>query len=136
MKKLIFSMIIVMNIAGCIPEPSNTTTYSQAQGKVIVENKDYSMRIKDFEWKEADFKTRKISESSVYELADQFNTLEVKKGDKLKIEIEQNPSSIIVDQWKEDGTIVAVESKGNEISLPTETDIIFMKLSLNGIKEE
>ncbi|TQR16465.1 hypothetical protein [Psychrobacillus vulpis] len=120
MTKVIFLMLIVINIAGCIPGPSNATNYSQAQGNVIVGNKDYSMMINDFEWKEANFQARKINESGIYDFANEFDTLAVEKDDKLKIEIEQNPSSIIVDQWNEDGTIVAVEPISNEITLPSE----------------
>ncbi|KQL34398.1 hypothetical protein [Psychrobacillus sp. FJAT-21963] len=121
MKKNILLMLIVINIAGCngMPQPSTSTDYVQAQGKVIVEKKDYTMRIGDFEWKEGNFEARKISETNIYDLADRFNTVEVEKGDKIKIEIEQNPSSIIVEQWNEDGTIVAVELIGNEITLPS-----------------
>ncbi|QFF99000.1 hypothetical protein PB01_09235 [Psychrobacillus glaciei] len=122
MKKIIVLMFFVINIAGCngIPMPSNSTNYVQAQGNVIVKDQNYPMIIGDFEWKENDFETRKISESNIYDLADEFNTLEVEKNEKLKIEIEQNPSSIIVNQWNEDGTIVTFERKGNEIILPSE----------------
>ncbi|MFB5089455.1 hypothetical protein PGC35_20095 [Psychrobacillus sp. PGGUH221] len=77
------------------------------------------MRIGDFERKDGNFEARKISETNIYDLADRFNTVEDEKGDKIKIEIEQNPSSIIVEQWNEDGTIVAVELIGNEITLPS-----------------
>ena len=57
MKKNILLMLIVINIAGCngMPQPSTSTDYVQAQGKVIVEKKDYTMRIGDFEWKEGNF---------------------------------------------------------------------------------
>ena len=119
MKKIILLMLIVIFIAGCngIPQPS--TDYVQAQGKVIVGNQDYSMMIDEFVWKEKDFETRKLNDSNIYDLADEFNTLEVEKDDKLKIEVEQNPSSIIVNQWNEDGTSQTVELKENEITLPS-----------------
>ncbi|MFB5089456.1 hypothetical protein PGC35_20100 [Psychrobacillus sp. PGGUH221] len=41
MKINILLMLIVINIAGCngIPQPSSSTDYVQAQGKVIVEKK-------------------------------------------------------------------------------------------------
>lgn len=122
MKKIILLILIIITIAGCngIPMPSNSNDYVQAQGKVIVGNQDYSMLIGEFEWKEKDFEARNISESNIYDLADEFNTIEVDKNEKLKIEIEQNPTSIIVDQWNEDGTVDTVVSQGNEITLPSE----------------
>lgn len=43
--------------------------------------------------KEEDLEARKISETNIYDLAEQFNTLEVEKEKNLK-----NPSSIIVNQ--------------------------------------
>lgn len=115
-------MFIVIIIAGCngIFQPSSSTDYVQAQGKVIVGNQEYSMMIGEFEWKEKDFEARKISDSNLYDLAEDFHTLEAEKDDKLNIEIEQNPSSIIVNQWNEDGTSETVELKDNEITLPSE----------------
>lgn len=122
MKKIVFLMLIVIYITGCngIPQPSTSSVYVQPQGKVIAGNKHYTMMIGNFEWKEEDFEAKKISDSNIYDLADQFNTIEVEKENKLNIEIEQNPSSIMVNQWNEDGTIVATELIGNEITLPLE----------------
>ena len=113
---------MVIIIAGCdgILLPSTSNAYVQAQGKVIVENQDYSMLIDEFEWKEKDFETKKLTDSNIYDLADEFKTLEVKNMDKLNIEIEQNPSSMIVIQLNEDGTSETVELKENEIILPVE----------------
>ncbi len=119
MKRIIFLMLIVIIIAGC-NGISSFNTYKQAQGKVIVDNQNSTMMIGDFEWKEDDFEAKKISNSDINDLADEFNTLEVEKGDKLKIEIEQNPSSIIVNQWNEDGTSEGAELIDNEITLPSE----------------
>ncbi|WP_342601038.1 hypothetical protein MHB48_08520 [Psychrobacillus sp. FSL H8-0483] len=118
MKKF-FLLLIVIFIAGCNGIPQTSTDYVQAQGKVIVGNQDYSMMIDEFVWKEKDFETRKLNDSNIYDLADEFNTLEVEKDDKLKIEVEQNPSSIIVNQWNEDGTSQTVELNENEITLPS-----------------
>ncbi len=98
----------------------SSKTFKQAQGKVNVDDKVYTMRIGDFEWKEDDFEAKKISSTDINELADQFKTLEVEEGDKLKIEIEQNPTSIIVNQWNENGTREDVEFESNEITIPSE----------------
>lgn len=121
MRKIVFLMLMLI-LAGCngIPTTLTPTQYNQAQGKVIVGEQEYAMIIGEFEWKEKNFETRKLSHSNIYDLADQFETLEVAKGDTIKIEIEQNPSSIIINQEKEDGTQEEVEMKENEITLPTE----------------
>ncbi|MGE7624883.1 hypothetical protein ACQKMD_18100 [Viridibacillus sp. NPDC096237] len=120
MKKIFFLMLIVNIIAGCNGISSLNNTYNQAQGKVIVDNKSYTMMIGNYEWKEDDFEAKKISNSDINDLAGGFDTLEVKKGNKLKIEIEQNPSSIIVNQLNADGTSDAIELKDNEITLPSD----------------
>lgn len=117
--RAIFLIIISIIIAGCNGMPSSKT-FKQAQGKVNVDDKVYTMRIGDFEWKEDDFEAKKISSTDINELADQFKTLEVEEGDKLKIEIEQNPTSIIVNQWNENGTREDVEFESNEITIPSE----------------
>ena len=122
MKRIIILMLMVIIIAGCdgILLPSTSNAYVQPQGKVIVGNQGYSMMIDEFEWKEKDFEARKLNDSNIYDLADEFKTLEVKNDDKLNIEIEQNPSSIIVIQLNEDGNSETVELRENEIIPPLE----------------
>lgn len=114
--KIVYLMFFVIFIAGC----SSFNTFKQPQGKVIIDNKGYTMRIGDFEWNEGDFESRKISTSDKIDLAEKFETLDVKKGDRIKIEIEQSPSSIIVNQENEDGTTDVIEINDNEITLPSE----------------
>ncbi|WP_438298011.1 hypothetical protein [Sporosarcina sp. FA15] len=119
MKKTMLLMLTVIIIAGCNGISSNNT-YKQAEGKVIVGTHDYIMMIGEFEWLDTDVKFRKIGSSDINDLAVGFNTLQVEKGGKLKIEIEENPSSIILKQWNEDETSDVVELKDNEIILPSE----------------
>ncbi|MCM3636211.1 hypothetical protein M3152_00660 [Sporosarcina luteola] len=117
MKKILLSMLIVLTIVGCNGIPSSNT-FNQAQGKVIVDNQEYTMVIGEFEWLESDSEFRKISSSDINDLAEEFDTLQAEKNNKLIVEIEQNPTSIIVNQWNEDDTSTAVELKDNEITLP------------------
>ena len=112
-------MLIVIILAGCNGISSNNT-YKQAEGKVILDNQHYTMMIGEFEWVDTDVKLRKISSSDINDLAVEFNTLQVGKDGKLKIEIEENPSTIILNQWNEDETSDVVELKDNEIILPSE----------------
>ena len=121
MKNLFYLMFIVMIIAGCNGIPSSQSdSVGQPEGKVIVDHEGYPMMIGEFEWKDDDFEARKISPSDTYGLAEEFETLTVEKGDKIKIKIDQNPSSIIVYQENENGTIDNFEIQNNEITLPTE----------------
>jgi len=119
MKRTIFLMVIVCILVGCNGITSNNT-YKQAEGKVIVDNQDYTMMIGEFEWVDTDVEFRKIRSSDINDLAVGFNTLQVEKGGKLKIEIEENPSSIILNQWNEDERSEVVELIDNEIILPLE----------------
>lgn len=130
MKKIMLFVVIVICMSGCnrIPLPSSSSVYVQPQGKVIVGNKDYRMVIGEFEWKEVDFEARKVSDSDVCELADQFPTIEVVEENKLTLDIEQGPSSIMVNQWDEDGTIVETELLDNEIILPEDAGYYIFEL--------
>lgn len=119
MKKIVVLMLVV-GIAGCnVFTPSHT--YEQAQGKVTIDDKEYPMIIGDFEWVEENFEARKLNPTNINDLAEQFETVEVAQGQKLTIKIEQDPSSLIIDQWNGAGEMKAVEITDNEISVPTET---------------
>lgn len=107
---------MVIFVAGCNGGPSS----EQPLGKVIVDSRNYTMMIDEFQWIEDDFESRKISPSNKIDLAEKFETLDVKKGDKIKIKIDQKPSSIIINQENEDGTIDVVEINDYEITLPSE----------------
>lgn len=119
MKRILSLMLIVTILTGCNGIPARGT-FEQPEGKVTLDNDDYVMIIGDFGWKDSDFEANKISTSDKYELASEFNTLEGDKGDKLKLEIDQDPTSIIVNQWNTDSTSDATEVKDNEINLPSE----------------
>lgn len=116
MKKVIFLIFGTIILTGCI---NSTNTLSQPEGKVIVDGKSYMMMQRDYEWIEADVEIKTHSSASVSELADNFKTLEVRKGDTLKFEIDKNPSSITVNKLNEDTTNDIVELKENTITAPT-----------------
>lgn len=110
-------MVLIM-LAGC-SRLSSGNTFNQAQGKVTVDNKDFTMVIGDFEWKERNIEVRKVNSTDINELADEFKTLQVQKGDKIKIEIENNPFSLTLNQWDENNTSTVVELDDNKITLPS-----------------
>ena len=83
MKKIFFLVLMLVTVAGC-NLISSSDSFEQPQGKVIVDNKDYTMTIGSFKWKEDDFEARKISSSDIKSLANEFETLDVKEGEKLK----------------------------------------------------
>ncbi|MDN4492838.1 hypothetical protein [Ureibacillus aquaedulcis] len=127
MKKI---MILVLSV--CISGCSSFTraqTYEQAKGKVTIDGKAYSMIIGEFEWVDENSEARKLNPININDLADQFKTVEVGKGDKLTIDIEQNPSSVIVDQWNEEGELQAIELNGNEIPIPIKSGLYIYEVT-------
>jgi len=118
MNKIILSILIVAILTGCNGFP--TGTLSQPEGKVIVDGEQYKMIQGNYKWKEDDIEISTES-SDINELADLFKTLEIKKGNTLKFEIDKNPSSITVVKLNEDGTSDIVEIKDNEIIMPSES---------------
>lgn len=116
MKKIILPVLIGLILSGC-NELSNDTI-SQPEGKVIVNGEQYVMMSTNYEWKENKMEIKQQGSRNIVELADDFETLESKKGDTLKLKIDTNPSSIVVSKLNENGTIDLVEMKDNEIILP------------------
>ncbi|MCM3387137.1 hypothetical protein M3649_03195 [Ureibacillus chungkukjangi] len=118
MKKMMI-LILAIILSGCNKiTPANT--YEQPQGKVVMNDNEYPMLVSKFEWVEEDFEIRKLDSPDINELAEEFETIEVDKKDSMTIEIDQNPTSIIVDQWNEEGEFEAIEMNGNEIPIPAE----------------
>lgn len=118
MKKVLILLLTVFCISGC-NVISSFDTFKPAEGKVINDDKEYPMIIGDFEWIEEDFEVNKKSTLDKRGLADEFETLEMKKGGKLKIEIEDSPLLLKINQEIEDGSIQSVDIIENEITLPT-----------------
>lgn len=116
MKKIILLTVMAIILTGCNGLP--TSTFSQPEGKVIVNGEKYTMMPNDFEWKEDNIEIKDISSSDTYELADNFKTLEIEKSEILNFEIGKNPSSITITKLNEDGTIENVEMKDYEITIP------------------
>ncbi|MFJ8260822.1 lipoprotein [Rummeliibacillus sp. NPDC094406] len=125
MKRKILSFILITTfLTGC----NTHSIESQPEGKVVVDNKDYTMIGSDYSWKGNNIEINTKSSPDIYELADQFKTLEVKKGDTLKLEIERNPSSIKAIKLNEDGTSDYVEIKDNKITMPSDEGYYIYKL--------
>lgn len=74
MKNIILSVMVVMILAGC-SGLSSGKIFNQFQGKVTVDNKEFTMIISDFEWKERNIEVRQIDRTDINELADEFKTL-------------------------------------------------------------
>lgn len=117
MKRLIFIMFTAIGIAGCNILPSSDT-FEPLEGKVLVNNQEYTMMIGDFEWKETDFEVNKTSFEDTKGLAAQFKTLNANKGEHLKINFEEKPTTIDVIQESDDGTLESTEITENELTLP------------------
>ena len=126
MNKLILAILIVIILTGCNKSLNDPIT--QPEGKVIVNGEQYTMIQSNYEWKENKVEIRALSSPDINELAELFDTIEVKKGNTLKFEIDKNPSSITVAKLNEDGTTDLVEMKDNEITMPSESGYYIYQL--------
>jgi len=79
-------------------------------------------------WKEGNVEISTGS-SDINELVENFETLDIKKGDTLKFEIDKNPSSTTVIKLNEDGTSDTVEIKNNKIKMPSENGYYIYQLT-------
>ncbi|MEK3981436.1 lipoprotein [Psychrobacillus sp. FSL K6-2836] len=127
MKKIILIILITVIITGCNGFPNGTI--SQPEGKVIIGDEQYTMMPSNYEWKEDDIEISTKSIHDINELAELFETIEVGKGDILKFEIDQNPTSITVKKLNEDGTIDSVEIEDNKITLPSKEGYYIYELN-------
>ena len=117
MKKIVLSTLIIALLNGCNGLPNGTV--SQPEGKVIVDREQYTMMPYDFEWTEDNVEIKDLGSPNIKELADEFPTLEVEKEESLKFDIDQNPLSITVIKWNEDGLSDIVEMVDNQLTMPT-----------------
>jgi hypothetical protein len=117
--KNIIPLLIVILLVGCNSFTS-TGTFSNPVGYVICDDESYPMAIGNFEWEEDDFSASSIGNTDPVVLADQFETLEVSKGELLVVEVEMNPNFIQIKQIKENGTSEFVDLQNNEFTVPEE----------------
>ncbi|MEK9197053.1 MULTISPECIES: hypothetical protein [Bacillales] len=118
MKKILILILSVIYISGC-NVLSSFDTFEPVEGKIVSDNKEYTMIIGDFEWVEEDFEANKKSNLDKKGLADEFDTLELEKGTKLKIEIDGSPLSLKINEESEDGSVKSIDIRESEITLPT-----------------
>jgi plastocyanin len=118
LKKIILSIVMAIILTGC--NVLSPDIVKQPEGKVVLDNTSYTMMPGDYQWEEDNVAIKTKSYSDIHELADQFETLEVDKGDTLTFEIEKNPSSITIIRLNEDGTDEIVEMKDYTITMPSE----------------
>ncbi|KOP80806.1 hypothetical protein AMS59_05435 [Lysinibacillus sp. FJAT-14745] len=128
MKKIILSILIFTLLSGCNGFPNGT--FSQPEGKVIVNGEQYTMVPSNFEWDEDDVKITEMSSRDLNALADDFETLDVEKKDILNFEIEKNPSFITISKQNEDGTIDNVEMNDYKITMPSKEGYYIYELKV------
>ena len=126
MNKLILSILIVVMLTGCNKSLNNPL--SQLRGEVIVNGEQYTMILSDYEPKEDQVQFVSKHSSDINEIAALFDTLKVEKGTLFKFDINSNPSSITVIKLNEDGTTELVETKDNEITMPSESGYYIYEL--------
>lgn len=126
---------MVTLLSGC--NGFQNDTFSQPEGKVIVNGEPYTMIPSNFEWDDGDVKITELRSRDLNELADDFETIDVDKKDILKFEIEKNPSFITITKQNEDGTTDNVEMNDNKITMPSKEGyyIYELKVTWNKGKE-
>jgi len=128
MKKIILSILIVTLLSGC--NGIRNGTFSQPEGKVIVNGEQYTMISSNFEWDEGDVKITEMRSRDLNELVDDFKTIDIEKKDILNFEIEKNPSFITITKQNEDGTIENVELNDYKITMPSEEGYYIYDITL------
>lgn len=120
MKKLSSIILASVVLVGCNQHhaPINSNI-PDPEGKVVLDDTEYMMELGEYEWKQKNVEKRKLTPVSVEELAEIFDTLEVTKDSTIKIEIEESPPTISVNQWNEDKSVEDVKVTNNEITLPS-----------------
>ena len=134
MNKIILSILTVIMLTGC--NKSLNDPLSQLRGKVIVNGEQYTMILSDYEPKEDPVQFISKHSSDINEIAALFDTLKVEKGTLFKFDINSNPSSITVTKLNEDGTTDLVETKDNEITMPSESGYYIYQLTTIGSEGE
>ncbi|MFJ7733148.1 hypothetical protein ACIQXF_14765 [Lysinibacillus sp. NPDC097231] len=127
MNKIVLPILIVIILTGCNVFP--TGIHKQPEGQVIFDGEHYTMIPSNYEWKDDGFEVRLKGSPDISEIADNFETLEVEKGDILKFKIEKNPISINVTKMNEDGTIENVEIKDEKITMPSKEGYYIYELN-------
>jgi len=115
--KIVLPILIVIILTGCNVFP--TGIHKQPEGQIIFDGEHYNMLPSKYEWKEDDVEVKLKGSPDISEIADNFETLEVEKGDILKFKIDKNPISIMATKMNEDGTIENVEIKDDKITMPS-----------------
>lgn len=126
MKRIISLLLFIFVLTGC--SLVQTEPLLQPEGKVIVNGEQYKMIQDEYEWKEGNVEISTGS-SDINELVENFETLEVRKSDTLKFDIDKNPSSTVVIKLNEDGTSDTVEIKNNKIKMPSEEGYYIYQLT-------
>ena len=129
MYKFILSILIVVALTGCTK--SSNDPLGQLEGKMIVNGKQYTMVLSDYEQQDKVEISVKHS-SNLHEIAKIFDTLDVEKGAIITFEIDTNPSSITVAKLNEDGTTDLFEMKDNEMTMPSESGYYIYELKTIG----
>ncbi|MEK4170550.1 membrane lipoprotein lipid attachment site-containing protein [Lysinibacillus sp. FSL L8-0312] len=127
MNKIVLPILLVIILTGCNVFP--TSVHKQPEGKVIFDDEHYTMISSNYEWKNGDYEVSLKGSSDISEIADNFETLEVEKGDILKFKIDKNPISINATKMNEDGTIENVEIKDEKITMPSKEGYYISELN-------
>lgn len=116
MRKTISIFMATAILVGCSNDHSIDP---QPVGKIVLNNKTYTMLSKDYQWEGKNIEINTKSSPETNELADGFKNLKVKKGDILKLEVEKKPLQITATKLNEDGTNDHVDIKNNALIMPT-----------------
>ena len=130
MNKLMLSILIVIMLTGC--NKSLNDPFNQLRGKVIVNGEHHTMILSDYEPKESQVQFISKHSSNINEIASLFDTLKVEKNTLFKFDINSNPSSIAVTKLNEDDKTDLVETKENEITMPSESGYYIYQLTTIG----
>ncbi|MFJ7186016.1 hypothetical protein [Lysinibacillus xylanilyticus] len=126
MNKIVLPILIVIILTGCNVFPNGI--HKQPEGQVIFDGEHYTMIPSNYESEDDDVEVR-LKGPDISEIAENFETLEVEKGDILQFKIDKNPISINATKMNEDGTIEVVEITDKKITMPSKEGYYIYELN-------
>lgn len=115
-------MSLILFVTGCSLTTKTEKVEIPTTGNIVVGDRKYEMETGKYTYYGENMKIGKLEEKSVYEIAEDFQTLPVEKNENIEIIIEDNPT-LVVNEWGESGEVNEKTMKNNKIAVPSVSGI-------------
>lgn len=120
MNRFILLFLTSIILIGCNQIAKNEASSMYLDGKVIVDNEEYSLILGYYAYKDDVVEINKLDPFTPMEAAIQFDTLAVAKNSKIEIRLEDKTANITLRQWNENGEVEEVLLDENVLTVPAE----------------